>query len=361
MATLPLSTNTATTGTGSDPAALPVVSRPGYRTPPGAVDCHHHVYDPRFTPAADAAYRPGDATAGAYRAFRDRLGFARSVVIQPSVYGYDNACTLDAVKQLREARAIAVIAGDEPREALEALKRAGVVGLRLQAVGATRANLVRLETLAMRAREIGWHLQLHLDADLIAANAARLKVLKVPMVFDHFGRIPLDAGVRHPAFRVIGELVGYGNAWVKLSAGYHFSKDGPPHYADVGVLTRAFLALAPERMLWGTDWPHPTETVKPDSALLLERFAEWAGDDATRRRVLVENPAIVYGFPAVAAWAAIRLFPARPAARHAAVGAGTTSATATAAAGCRRPRRGDCAANAARRAAGAAADRSLAA
>jgi predicted TIM-barrel fold metal-dependent hydrolase len=278
-------------------AGLPEASRPGFLAPAGAVDCHHHVYDGRFALVPDAAYRPGDATASDYRAFRERLGLARSVVIQPSVYGTDNACTLDALRQLGQACGVAVIAGDEPREALEAMKRGGIVGVRLQAVGPTRDAFVRLEGLAAKVAELGWHLQIHADADLIADNAARLKQLRVPMVFDHFGRIPLDLGVRHPAFRVIGELVGRGNAWVKLSAGYHFSKEGPPHYADVGALTRAFLALAPERMLWGSDWPHPTETKKPDSGVMLDRFAEWAADDATRRRVLVDNPTELYGFP----------------------------------------------------------------
>lgn len=300
MPAQPLPTTSPASADAGD-AALPVATQPGYRAPPGAVDCHHHVYDSRFPLVADATYRPGDATALAYRAFRDTLGLACSVVVQPSVYGYDNACTLDAVRRLGQARGIAVIAGDENRDELEAMKRGGIVGLRLQAVGPTRANMTRLETLAARVRELGWHLQLHADADLIAANAARLKVLRVPIVFDHFGRIPLDFGVKHPAFRVIGELVGHGNAWVKLSAGYHFSKDGPPHYADVGTLTRAFLALAPERMLWGTDWPHQTETDKPDSGMMLDRFAQWAGDDATRRRVLVDNPSELYGFPANAA------------------------------------------------------------
>lgn len=297
------SVRTIVEATPRDPAAagLPVASRPGFRSPPGAVDCHHHVYDGRFAMVPDAAYRPGDATASDYRDFRDLLGLSRSVVIQPSVYGTDNACTIDAIRQLGEARGIAVIAGDEARADLEALKRAGIVGVRLQSVGPTRANFAKLEMLAARVDELGWHLQIHADADLIAENAARLKALRIAMVFDHFGRIPLDTGVKHPAFRLIGELVGHGNAWVKLSAGYHFSKEGPPHYADVGVLTRAFLALAPERMLWGSDWPHPTETNKPDSGVMLDRFAEWAGDDPTRRRVLVDNPAEIYGFPARAA------------------------------------------------------------
>ncbi|MBL8701109.1 MAG: amidohydrolase family protein [Alphaproteobacteria bacterium] len=279
-------------------APLPTPSIPACRAPAGAVDCHHHVYDDRFALLPDATYRPGPATAAAYRRFRDRLGLARSVVIQPSVYGTDNACTLDAVAQLGGAAACAIVLIDDdaPRATLEALARGGAVGVRLQAVGPSRPNFARLERLAARVAELGWHLQLHLEPDLIVDGAARLAALRVPLVFDHFGRIPHPEGARHPAFAVLAGLVAAGRTWVKLSAGYHFSRDGAPGYADVGALTRAFLALAPERMLWGSDWPHPTETVKPDCAVLLDRFAEWAGSDATLRRVLVDNAASVYGF-----------------------------------------------------------------
>lgn len=277
---------------------LPVVSVPRFVAPPGAVDCHHHVYDSRFTTIPGATYRPPDATALEYRSFRDRLGLARSVVVQPSVYAVDNRCTFDAVTQLGEtARAVVLVTGDETHEDFEAMARAGAVGVRLQAVGQSRSSFDRLEWLATRVVEMDWHLQLHLDANLIVAAAPRLRALNARLVFDHFGRIPLPEGVKHPAFAVIADLVAQGNTWVKLSAGYHFSKLGPPGYADVGALTRAFLRLAPERMLWGTDWPHPTEASKPDSAVLLDRFAEWAGDAATCTRVLARNPESVYRFP----------------------------------------------------------------
>jgi predicted TIM-barrel fold metal-dependent hydrolase len=277
---------------------LPRPSAPAHRAPPGATDCHHHVYDGRFPLVPGAQYRPGDATADDYAAFRARIGFARSVVIQPSVYGTDNACTLDAVARLGagRARAIAVVSGDEDKSDLAALGRGGVVGVRLQAVGPSRGNVARLERLAARVDEMGWHLQLHLDPDLLVDAAPRLQALPVTMVLDHFGRIPHPDGPAHPAFAVAAGLVERGRTWVKLSAGYHFSRSGPPGYADVGALTRAFLRLAPERMLWATDWPHPTEAVKPDISVLLDCFVEWAGDDATARRVLVDNPATLYGF-----------------------------------------------------------------
>lgn len=277
---------------------LPRPSAPAHRAPPGATDCHHHVYDGRFAPLPDAPYRPGEATAADYAAFRARIGFDRSVVIQPSVYGFDNACTLDAVARLGadRARAIAVVSGEEAPSALAALARGGVVGVRLQAVGPSRGNLARLERLAACVAGMGWHLQLHLDVDLLVDAAARLRALRVPLVIDHFGRIPHPDGEAHPAFGVVAGLVAAGRTWVKLSAGYHFSRSGPPGYADVGALTRAFLRLAPERMLWATDWPHPTEATKPDISILFDRFVEWAGDDATARRVLVDNPAALYGF-----------------------------------------------------------------
>ena len=274
---------------------LPQVGVPAHRAPAGAVDCHHHVYDARFALAPDAAYRPGDATADDYRAFRERLGFTASVVVQPSVYGVDNGCTLDAVRRLGAARAVAVISGTESDAALRALGDAGTVGIRLQAVGATRPSLARLEALAARAAGQGWHLQLHLDADLIVEAAERLAALDVDLVFDHFGRIPHPEGTNHPAFGVIAGLVARGRCWVKLSAGYHFTRTGGPDYADVGALTRAFLDLAPERMLWGSDWPHPTEARKPDVSVLFDRFVEWAGPDRARR-ALVDTPRALYRF-----------------------------------------------------------------
>lgn len=278
---------------------LPAPSVPRHRAPAGAVDCHHHVYDPRYAFIPAASYLPGAATAGDYTRFRERIGIARSVVIQPSVYGTDNACTLDAVTRLAPAaRAIVLIEDDTPRAALEAMARAGAVGVRLQTVGAKPGAFDRLERLAARVAELGWHLQLHVEPETIVEGAARLKRLAVPLVFDHFGRVPMASGAAHPAFRVLADLVAAGRTWVKLSAGYHFSKLGPPAYEDVGALTCAFLALAPERMLWGTDWPHPTETVKPDAAIMLDRFVEWAGSESIVRRVLVDNPAVVYGFPA---------------------------------------------------------------
>jgi predicted TIM-barrel fold metal-dependent hydrolase len=268
----------------------------------GAVDCHHHVYDPRFPLADTASYRPEAATAGQYLAFREGLGFARSVVIQPSVYDIDNTCTLDAVSKLGidRARAVVVISGDEPRSDLESMAQRGAVGIRLQAVGPGRGRIALLDRFAARAAEMGWHLQLHLEPDMIVDMAGRLATLAVPIVFDHFGRIPHPDGVGHPAFRVIAGLLSRGRTWVKLSAGYHFSRIGPPTYADVGRLTRAFLMVAPERMLWGTDWPHPTEAVKPDMALMFQRLVEWCDGAVVLHRVLVGSPERLYGFAAYA-------------------------------------------------------------
>jgi len=266
----------------------------------GAVDCHHHVYDARFALAESATYRPEEATVGQYLAFREGLGFARSVVVQPSVYDVDNSCTLDAVSQLGidRAPAVVVISGDESRSDLEAMAQRGAVGIRLQAIGPGRGRIALLDRFAARAEEMGWHLQLHLEPDMIVDIAGRLSTLGVPIVFDHFGRIPHPEGVAHPAFRVIAALVSRGRTWVKLSAGYHFSRLGPPSYADVGKLARAFLMVAPERMVWGTDWPHPTETVKPDMAVMFQRLVEWCDGAVVLNRVLVGSPERLYGFEA---------------------------------------------------------------
>jgi predicted TIM-barrel fold metal-dependent hydrolase len=166
------------------------------------------------------------------------------------------------------------------------------------ATAVTRIDMI--EPLARRMADIGWHVQIHMRGDQIVANADLLRRLPSTIVIDHMGRVPLPEGTSHAAFKVVRELLDKGNAWVKLSGAYQDTKIGPPTYADATALARAYVAAAPERMVWGSDWPHPTETDKPDDALLLDLLSEWAPDAATRRRILVDNPQALYGFFATA-------------------------------------------------------------
>jgi len=154
-----------------------------------------------------------------------------------------------------------------------------------------------IEPLAKRVNDLGWHVQLHWRGDQIAEREDLLKRIVSPIVFDHMGRIPQPEGINHPAFKIICRLIDKGRTWVKLSGAYHDSKVGPPTYSDVTKLAREYLKVAPERMVWGSDWPHPTEREhKPNDALLFDLLLDWAPEEALRQRILVHNPGVLYGF-----------------------------------------------------------------
>ena len=279
---------------GTQPPARP--------TPPLACDCHMHIYDPARFPAArpDLRLQP-DAVTGDYRMLQARLGTRRTVVVQPAAYVTDNRVTLDAIARLglADTRGIAVVHPDVTNTALDEMAEGGIRGIRFSVFNPDTAavRIGMIEPLAARMRERGWHVQLHMRGDQIADAAALLRRLPCRMVFDHIGRLPQPDGIAHPAFAVIRDLLAQGGAFVKLSGAYMDTAAGPPGYADAGDVARAFIAIAPERMLWGTDWPHPTEATKPDDAALLDLLGEWCGGDETlRRRILVDNPAALYGF-----------------------------------------------------------------
>jgi predicted TIM-barrel fold metal-dependent hydrolase len=174
----------------------------------------------------------------------------------------------------------------------------GVRGIRINLVFAGGATLEMVEPLAQRINELGWHLQLSMPAEVTVQLKDVLPRLPTPIVFDHIARIPPDTGVSHPAFKVVRGMIDKGRTWVKLSGAYLLSKVGAPTYADTGAVARAFAQAAPERMLWASNWPHPTEKVeKPDDAVLFDLLAAWVPDESARKRILVQNPEEVYGFP----------------------------------------------------------------
>jgi len=274
--------------------------QPSLKAPPNACDCHMHIYDSRFPVAPTATLRPPNATPSDYRLLQKRIRTTRNVIVQPSTYGTDNSCTLDALAQIGStARAVAVVDTTVTDAELQRLAGLGVRGIRFNLVQAGATTVDMIAPLSARVNELGWHVQIHMLGDQIVQIEGLLKKLPSPIVFDHMGRIPLPDGVNHPAFRVISRLLEQGRTWVKLSGAYMASKVGPPSYADVTPLAQAYIDAAPERMVWATDWPHPTEkTVKPDDAILFDLLSEWAPNEPTRHRILVENPELLYGFPA---------------------------------------------------------------
>ena len=272
---------------------------PRRRAPPGSCDCHLHIYDPRFTVSRPGARLTQDASVAEYRLLQNRLGTARAVIVQPAAYGFDNSVTVDAIGQLGigNARGIAVIEpsiGDAP---LRELDRVGIRGVRFTQHDSRTAVTTpeMIEPVAARIAELGWHVQLHLRADQIVEMATIIARLPCAIVFDHMARLPQPEGTAHPAFAIVCDLLDAGRAWVKISGAYLDSK--APAYADVRSVMQAFIRRAPERCVWGSDWPHPTEVdAKPDDAALLDLFTDCTPSDEVRGRILVDNPRRLYGF-----------------------------------------------------------------
>jgi D-galactarolactone isomerase len=270
---------------------------PRFAVPPLSCDSHMHIYDGRFPVAPTAKLRPADAPVSAYRKLQQRLGTARNVVVTPSTYGTDNSCLLDALSQMGSgARGIAVVDTGVSDAELRRLAAAGVRGVRFNlAIGSVTPKEM-IEPLAQRIAPLGWHVQINMNPDELATAEAMLQRLPTPVVFDHIGHLPQPQGVEHPGFGVIVRLLSQRRAWVKLSGAYLGSKSGAPDYADNGAVARALIRIAPDRLVWGSDWPHPTESDKPDDASVLDLLHQWSPDDATWRRILVDNAAALYSF-----------------------------------------------------------------
>ena len=236
----------------------------------------------------------------AYRRLQERLGTHRAVVVNPSTYGTDNACTLDALAALGSAaRGVAVVDANVSDADLAKMSAAGVAGIRVnfvspQSWGTT--TLEMLQTLAHRVAPLGWHVQVFMHGSQIVDARDALGRLPTTLVIDHLGRVPQPAGVNHPAFDTILRLLGSGRTWVKLSGAYMDSIAGPPAYSDVAGVAQGFVRAAPERVVWGSDWPHTTATGPVDDAQLIDLLALWSPDARTRHRILVDNPAELYGF-----------------------------------------------------------------
>jgi predicted TIM-barrel fold metal-dependent hydrolase len=274
-------------------------ARPTLAAPDDACDCHMHIYDARFPALRPGSRMQTDAAVADYRRLQRRTGTSRVVIVTPAVYATDNRVTLDAIAQIGDgARGVAVVHPGVGDAELAALHDGGIRGIRFtQFDPATATTTIdMIEPLSRRVAELGWHVQIHMRGDQVVDAADLWRRLPSPIVFDHMGRPPQPAGVDHAAFAIIRQLIDQGRTWVKLSGAYLDTTVGPPTYADVASVAQAFVAAAPERMVWGSDWPHPTEKEKPDDAVLFDLLGAWAPDAATRRRILVSNPETLYGF-----------------------------------------------------------------
>jgi predicted TIM-barrel fold metal-dependent hydrolase len=288
-------------------------TRVRFKVPAGACDCHTHVFgDPaRFPFAPGRTYTPESASVAEMRMLHAALHTTRVVIVQPSVYGTDNACTLDAIRQLApNARGVAVIDEHTADASLDEMHATGIRGIRinLATVGQNDPEVGRrrLNAAIERVRTRGWHIQMYTQLAVVSALHSEVSASPVPVVFDHFGGAQAGGGVTQPGFDVLLDLVRGGRAYVKISAPYRGSTSAP-EYADMAPLAKALIAANVRRILWGTDWPHPDTTpggqpnaISPlrqiDDGRVFNQFASWAPDAKVRTTILVDNPAGLYGF-----------------------------------------------------------------
>ena len=279
---------------GPDPRPV----KPKYAPPPGACDAHCHIFGPaaKFPYVPERRYTPPDAPKEKLRALHEHLGLSRAVLVQASCHGGDNRAMLDAIAWSKGAwRGVAMV-GDEASESeLRALHDGGVRGVRFNFVrhlgGAPDARVFE-RTLAMIA-PLGWHVVLHFDAEDIEAHADLFRRMRVPFVIDHMGRVDAGHGLDQRPFAMLLELMKNLLAWVKISGPERISATGRP-FRDAIPFAAALVQAAPDRVLWGTDFPHPNVKVMPNDGELVDLFAETVPDERLRKQLLVDNPTRLY-------------------------------------------------------------------
>lgn len=281
------------------PGPIADTRKPKFVMPRGACDCHAHLFGPqaKYAYAANRRYTPPDATADDYIKMLRSIGVDRAVLVQPSVYMTDNTVILDALAENKfPFRAVAVVNDEVSDAELARMHKLGVRGLRLNLRNSNGAPGDLAPRLAARIAPLGWHLQFRINAEDFTAIGPMLRALPCDFIIDHIGQVPIADGVNGEAFRAILNLTQGGRCWVKLSAPMRMSARDYP-YADVVPLVHALVAAAPERMVWASDWPHTTLTcAMPNDGDLVDLLPEWIPDAATRQKILVGNPARLYGF-----------------------------------------------------------------
>jgi 2-pyrone-4,6-dicarboxylate lactonase len=286
----------------------PAPRAPSFAVPPGACDCHAHVCGPpsRYPYAPERIYTPPDALPVEYRHMLDALGVERAVLVQPSVYGTDNRAMLAALAaDPQRLRAVAVVPFDVSTAEIEKLHAQGVRGVRCNIVdlkdGKGVLPIDALKALAAKVAPFGWHMEFLMHVDEFPDLDRQLASITIPVVFGHLGYVPVARGLRTPGFEALLRLMKDGRAWVKLTAPYRLTLSELP-YADVDEFAARLLEAAPQRLVWGSDWPHVIiKTAMPNDGALFDVFGRWVHDANIRRRILVDNAAALYGFPAVEA------------------------------------------------------------
>lgn len=279
---------------------LPVFEPATFTMPANACDTHAHVFSGLdiHPMVAGRHYTPPPAPEEKYFNMLAGTGCTRGVLIQISVYGTDNRYMLEVLNRHRDRlRAVAVVDPSVTDKELQDMHEAGVRGLRINVLFGGGIGFDAMETLARRIAPMGWHMQFLVDARSLPELMPRMRALPCPGVIDHIGHMPVALGQQDPGFLAMRELVVNHGYWVKLSGAYRISEDSE-HYADVTPVAHALIEAAPDRMVWGSDWPHVAVTKMPDTGRLRNLLLDWAPDEQMRQRILVDNPARLYGFPA---------------------------------------------------------------
>ncbi len=290
-------------GTGLALAATPAIAKDpkiSFAVPDGACDSHLHIYDSRFAYMPNAVLKPPLATVADYRALQKKLGTSRCVVVQPSTYGTDNSCTLDAIAQMGgNARGVCVVNASISDAELKRLHAGGIRGARIQFGLGNPVSAEEVMPLAKRIAKLGWHIQCNMPPEQLVQMESLLLSLPVPVIIDHLGRATT---VGQPQYNTVRKLLDSGHGWVKVSGAYLYGGGTAPNYAGASQAAMGYIKAAPERCVWGSDWPHPDATKKlnpvamPDDLTLLNLVAHWMPDARLRHRVLVDNPESFYGF-----------------------------------------------------------------
>jgi 2-pyrone-4,6-dicarboxylate lactonase len=282
----------------------PKPRQPGITLPPLSCDTHAHICGPksRYAYYSQRVYTPPDCLLPDYQHMLKTLGVERAVLVQPSVYGTDNTAMLDAMKAAGpQFRGVAVVADDVAESELNRLHQAGVRGVRVNIVDVKERKpgtlpIAALKQLALKVKPFGWHMEFLMHVDEFPDLDQMLANFPIDTVYGHLGYMKTDKGVANPGFQALLRMMKAGRAWCKLTGPYRISLQPPPH-ADTDVYAHALIAAAPKQVIWGSDWPHVMVKIPmPNDGDLADMLGAWIPDAATRKQVLVDNPARLYGF-----------------------------------------------------------------
>ena len=278
--------------------------KPNIILPQGSIDTHVHVFESKYKLSPVRGYTPPDATLADLKHLHDTLGLDRVVFTQPSIYGTDNSAILDGINNLNgatsnRARGVVAVSLDVTDEELADFDAQGIRGIRLNTdnKGGMPIGLDQIAKIAERIDGLNWHLEFLFPGQDILDLMPIFTSLKVPMSIGHFAYQPATAGVEAPGFQSLLELMREGNTWMKISGANRVSQTDLPPYDDVKPMAQALIEVAPDRIMWGTDWPHPNKyEVNPNDGDLVNAFGEWVTDESLRRKIMVDTPASFYRF-----------------------------------------------------------------